>query len=184
MSWRGWLMLLLLAGAAAAGWSVWTQRKAQAPQAIQAHSDYVLNDFQIIALDTQGREAFTVRAPRMARDPADKSLDVAIPLFLVPDAQGRHWEVRSRTATIDEGGERIHLAGNVLATSPQGSNPVRIASQRLNVFPRRNQATSDDEVVITQPGLTMRGRGLHADLARDVATLSSNVRTRYVPNQR
>lgn len=185
MSWRGWLMLFLLAGAVAAGWSVWTQRKTVAPEALAARSDYVLNDFEIVSLDREGKEAFTVRAPRMERDPADKSMDLETPLFLVPDQQGRHWEVRSKTARVDDGGDAIALAGNVLATSPEGGDtPVRIEGPSLNVYPRRNLATSSDEVVLTQPGLTMRGRGLKADLARDVATLNSNVRTRYVPNSR
>lgn len=184
MSWRGWLTLLLLAGAIAAGWSLWTQRKAAVDETLNARSDYILHDFRIVSLDRDGKEAFIVSAPRLERDPADKSLDLATPLFLVPDREGRHWEVRAQSATVDDGGEKIALAGEVLATSPQGTTPVRIEAPRLQVFPRQNRATSADEVLVTQPGLTMRGRGLEADFERRTATLTSNVRTRYVPNQR
>lgn len=184
MSWRGWVMLLLLAGAIASGWSLWKQRKAEAPDTLAARSDYVLHQFEIVSLDPDGSEAFTLRAPRLVRDPADKSLDLQTPLFLVPEGEGAYWEVRGQTGSVDPDGERIHLQGEVVATSPPGSAPVKIAAPQLDVFPRTRRASSPDEVVVTRPGLTMRGRGLEADLQRKLATFKSNVRTRYVPNSR
>jgi lipopolysaccharide export system protein LptC len=51
----------------------------------------------------------------------------------------------------------------------------------LTIDLNRKLARSSAEVVITRPGLTMRGKGLEADLAHQQVSLLSQVRTRYVP---
>ena len=43
---------------------------------------------------------------------------------------------------------------------------------------------SDAAVTITQPGTTMRGTGMEADLAGKRFQLTSKVQTRYVPTRR
>ena len=64
MSWRGILMLVLLAGAVFSGWSVWTHHQSRTAAAlVSGRSDYVLRNFELISLDKTGKESFTVRAP-------------------------------------------------------------------------------------------------------------------------
>jgi lipopolysaccharide export system protein LptC len=168
MSWRLWLGLALAAVAAFVGLSLLRQGPgAVAPQP-GGRADYLLVDFQLVALDEQGRESFTLRAPRLARDPAVRTLDIATPLFVIPPragAAGTPWEVRSKTAWVSEGGDEIRLRGDVLATSTDGSGrPVRLETQRLNVFPETRRATSDVEVSLRQPGFILNGQSLEAFL--------------------
>lgn len=185
MSWRGLLTVVLLLAALACGWSVWNYARGTGPAALPTRSDYVLHDFELVSLDSQGKEAFTLRGPRLQRDPGATSMSLATPLFLVPDRNGAYWEVRARQGNVPEDGKELRLRGNVVATSPATVAPAtRIQTEQLNLFPSTNRATSQESVTVTRPGLTMRGRGLDADFNRQQVTLLADVHSRYVPVSR
>lgn len=189
MNWRAMITLALLLGAIASGWSVWTQRRKEAePTASVARSDYVLIDFELTALNPQGKESFTLRAPRLVRDPKDKTMDIATPLFLIPPSEGTGndaWEVRARNGWVNEGGDELRLRDNVTGTSSgvKGS-PTQLTTQELNVYPDKRKARSPNKVVITQPGSILSGRGLELDLGTKQYSFQSEVRHRYVPTAR
>ena len=185
MSWRGVVTLVLLLAVIASGWSVW-KYSAVTPERVQAQRpDYVLHDFEIVSLDNEGKEAFTLRGPELQRDPGAKSMSLITPLFLVPDRNGAYWEVRAKHGVVPEDGNELRLRGDVLATSPAKVPPeTRIETSELNLFPRANRATSTVAVTVTRPGLTMRGRGLEADFNRQQVALLSDVHARYVPASR
>jgi lipopolysaccharide export system protein LptC len=189
VNWRAMITLALLLGAIASGWSVWTQRKKEAePTGPIARSDYVLIDFELTALNPQGKESFTLHAPRLVRDPKEKSMDIATPLFLIPPGEGPGndaWEVRARNGWVSDGGDELRLRDNVTATSSGvNSSPTKLATEELNVYPDKRQALSPNKVVITQPGSILSGRGLELDLATKRYSFQSEVRHRYVPTAR
>ncbi|MEO6264354.1 MAG: LPS export ABC transporter periplasmic protein LptC [Luteimonas sp.] len=186
MSWRSILTLVLLAGAILSGWSVWTHRADKSSdQAARGRSDYVLHDFELIALDGTGKESFTLRAPLLQETPGARTMELTTPLFLLPDAQGNHWQVRSQTGWVSEKRDEIRLRGKVRTTSPpEDARKVTMNTEQLNVFPDSNRATSATVVTITQPGSILRGRGLEADLASKRYVLKSEVRSRYAPVRR
>ena len=184
MSWRGIVTLVLLVAAALSGWALWSQRSKGEPAGTPTgRADYVLEDFELVALDEEGRESFTLRAPRLTRDPDVKTMDIATPLFLIPPragSSGAPWEVRSSTAWVAAEGEELRLRGQVRATSVDTSGrPMKIATDQLNVFPDAKRATSAVAVTVTRPGLILNGRGLEADLDARHAILKSDVKARY-----
>ncbi|HEV8693649.1 MAG TPA: LPS export ABC transporter periplasmic protein LptC [Lysobacter sp.] len=186
MSWRGVVTLLLLLGAVLSGWSVWKQRKKEAaPTALVGRSDYVLEEFELVALDEQGKESFTLRAPRLARDPKKKTLDIATPLFLIPpgeNSSGDAWQVHAKNGWVSAEGDELRLRGDVKGTSSGKVGAVTtMQTQELNVYPETKQATSPGQVVIAQPGSILSGRGLKLDLATKQYSFKSEVRHRYVP---
>lgn len=180
------LGVLLFVAAALSGWSLWKNRvQPEEARAASGRSEYVLNNFELTALDKDGKESFTLRAPKLQETPGARTMDLTSPLFLLPDAQGRHWEIRSNTGWVSEDRDEIRLRGAVDATSPQGdARNVNMKTEQLNVFPETNRATSEAVVTITQPGSILRGRGLEADLADKRYKLLSQVRTRYVRTNR
>ena len=185
MNWRTGLPLVLAATALLTGWSVWRHATSTDGASAAPRSDFVLRDFELVALDTEGKESFTLRGPRLQRDPGVKSMTLETPLFLVPDRQGAYWEVHARSGHVPDDGKQLQLRGDVVATSPAAvPPPTRIETQALDLFPRENRATSSDTVRITRPGLTMQGRGLRAEFDRQQVSLLSDVRTRYVPTPR
>lgn len=185
MSWRVGLTIALLLAVIASGWSVWTHSGNSPDPAATKRPDYVLRNYEIVSLDSDGKEAFTLRGPELQRDLGAKSMTLLTPLFLVPDRNGAYWEVRAKHGFVPEDGKELRLRGDVVATSPaQVPPPTRIETAELNLFPHANRATSTVAVTVTRPGLTMRGRGLEADFNRQQVALLSDVHSRYVPASR
>ena len=183
MSWRGWLTLVLLLAAGLTGWSVWRGRDVQQTSAqTGGRADYLLEDFELIALDEQGRESFTVRAPRLTRDPAAKTLDIATPVFVIPpgpNARTGAWEVRSHRGWVSADGNELRLRGEVRARSDDADGrPVLMATEQLNVFPDTKRANSAVPVTVTQPGLILNGQSLQAQLDTKRVHLT-DVKARY-----
>lgn len=184
MSWRGGLTLMLLAAAILSGWSAWRQHHRETTLvAASQRSDYLLHDFELIALDKLGKEAFTLRAPKLARNPGDKTMALDTPLFLLPDKQGHHWEVRSKTGWVGADNQEVRLRGDVIAKSPvEDGREIWMNTEQLNVFPDSHRASSSDLVTVTQPGSTMSGHGMQVNLASKRYQLLSQVKHRYVPS--
>lgn len=185
MSWRGILMLVLLAGAIFSGWSVWTHHQSKTAAAlVSGRSDYVLRNFELISLDKTGKESFTVRAPLLQQTPDAQTMELTTPLFLLPDANGHYWQVRSQTGWVSDQRDELRLRGQVRATSPlEDTRAIAMNTEQLNVFPKTHLANSPTVVTVTEPGLTMRGRGMEADLAAKRFTLLSQATARYVPSR-
>lgn len=185
MNWRLALGITLVLAALLSSWSAWRQRAA-APDShvVEARSDYVLGNFEIISLDEQGKESVTLRAPSLERSRADESMSVEQPLFLLPDDDGLQWQLRAKTGWISARGDEMRLRGDVEGDSPKSENipPTTFRTQSLNVFPRRNQLHTDDIVSITRPGIIQTGVGFQADLKSKQYSLLSQVKTRYEPN--
>jgi len=187
VSWRGGLIIVLLLAAIASGWSAWRQRAdVPAATAISDRSDYVLEDFELVSLDRDGREAFTLRAPHLHRDPVDETMSLREPVFLLPENDGElYWDLRAATGWISADSEQMRLEGDVVAISdPEGSRAMRLETESLEVLPRERRARSDVAVTVTEPGTTMRGTGMQVDLADKRFQLHSKVHTTYVPSRR
>lgn len=178
------LTCVLLLGALLSGWLVLRHRtQGPAHPTHGGQSDYVLRDFELIALDDTGKESFTVRAPLLQQTPGAKTMELTTPLFLLPDVDGHYWRVRSRTGWVSERRDLLRLRGNVVTTSPaEDKRSIVMKTGQLNVYPNTRKATSAAVVTVTEPGLTMRGRGLDADLAARRFTLLSQATARYVPS--
>ena len=183
MNWRTVLTLLLLVAALVSGWSVWRHGdRTPDSTATGSRSDYVLHDFELVALDGQGQESFTLRAPRMSRNPEQRSMEMASPVFLLPDSERHYWKVVAEHGWVSPGGDELRLRGDVQVTGPPEEREVAMKTEQLNVFPQRDVATAPGIVTITQPGSILRGRGLETNLASKRYELKSQVHTRYVPD--
>ncbi|MGY0611022.1 MULTISPECIES: LPS export ABC transporter periplasmic protein LptC [unclassified Luteimonas] len=187
MNWRAAMILVLLVAAIASGWSAWRQH-AEVDDATTTsdRSDYILEDFQLVSLDSDGREAFTLRAPHLHRNPVDETMSLREPVFLLPEEGSElYWDLRAATGWISADSEEMRLRGEVVVVSdPAGTREMRMETEALDVFPGQRRARSDAAVTITQPGTTMRGTGMEADLADKRFQLTSKVQTRYVPTRR
>lgn len=183
MNWRLGLGLVLLVAAMLSGWSAWKQRDIAEPEVMTSdRPDYLMRDFEVISLNEQGQESMTLRAPQMQRNPKDQTFTIATPLFLLPDDRGHHWQMRSKSAWVSAKADEIRLTGDVRGTSPQeASTPSTLETQRLNIFPRKNLASTDDPVTITQPGSILTGVGFQTNTKTQQYQVKSQSKLRYVP---
>ncbi|MGN6512111.1 MAG: LPS export ABC transporter periplasmic protein LptC [Lysobacteraceae bacterium] len=186
MSWRTTLTVLLLVGALATGWSVWHHRVKPAPAGSgQGRSEYVLHEFELVALDDQGQESFTLRAPLLQETPGKRTMDLDQPQFLLPDSNGHYWQVRAKTGWVSAARDQIRLRGDVIGTSPpEDTRTVILRTEQLSLFPDRHHASTPAVVTVTQPGSILRGRGLEVALDTRRYELLSQVRSHYAPPSR
>lgn len=184
MSLRNLLLALLVAAAIGSGWLAWNNRQQAQSATLPSSADYVLHDFQIVVLDEQGKESTTLRAPHLARNGSDQTLDIQQPVFLLPDSDGRHWQLRAATGWVSAAGDQMQLRGGVHGDSPvdAGIAPTTFRSDTLTAFPDRHLVQTDDAVEITQPGLRQTGVGMQLRTDTQNLRLLSQVRTRYEPS--
>lgn len=137
-NWRTTLGAVLLAAAIISGWSAWQQRARPVAAAVDdSKADYVLRDFELIALDKEsGKESMTLRAPEMHRNRADQTSEITTPVFLLPDNANNPWTLRSKTGWISPKGDEMRLRGDVSGDSPTTGNtpPTTFRTESLDVF--------------------------------------------------
>lgn len=179
---------LLLVAAAASSWMLWQMYKREPVATLYGppRSDYTLSDFDLIALDDEGKESFRVTGPMLARHPYLGTLDIEEPRFRFPDRDGAAWHARSERAWAAADGKELRLIGDVAFDGPpeDANGPVALRTPHLNIFPDVREVRTDAPVDITSPGATLRGRGLHADLDARRFQLLSEVRADYAPPSR
>lgn len=148
-------------------------------------SEYVLRDYELIALDEAGKESFTVTGPHLFREPGARSLLLEQPEFSFPGENGR-WTARSRTAWVSPGGEELQLREDVNMVGPPGASGLRsrFDTGLLSVFPQRREASTDDRVTVTHGESILRGTGLRVDMQAKRFQLLNDVEGRYAPSRR
>jgi lipopolysaccharide export system protein LptC len=181
-------LLILASVAAATGWLLWLLREADPPAVLVGppRSDYSVEQFQLVALDAAGAEAFAAHGPRLARHPFLGTIDIEEPRFTFPDQEGALWHSRAARAWVSRDGSELRLLGDVELDGPaaDAAEPIRLRSERLDVFPRENRVATDTAVTVTEPGSILRARGLRADLDARRVELLSEVKIRHEPPRR
>jgi lipopolysaccharide export system protein LptC len=179
--------VLLFLVALATGWLVWQLRREDEPVPLVGppRSDYLLIDFEMVALDENGAESFRVNGPMLSRHPYLGTLDVEQPRFLFPDSDGNPWNARAGRAWVAQHGDELRLGEQVEFDGPRDANGGRIElrTQDLTVLPEQNEVRTDAAVTVTGPGSILRGRGLRADLDARRFRLSK-VTGNYAPSTR
>ncbi len=174
---------LLLLVAAGSGIWVWQLRRDAGPPELVGppRSDYLLFDFDLIALDAAGKESFAASGPRLTRHPHLGTLDIEAPLFSSPDDGGKIWTSSANRAWVDREGTELRLIGNAQVRGPTapGTEPILLQSEALTLFPRERRVVSDLAVTVTEPGSILTATGLRGDLNARRVELLSNVRIRH-----
>ncbi|MDV3467870.1 LPS export ABC transporter periplasmic protein LptC [Stenotrophomonas sp. C3(2023)] len=178
---------ILLVVVLLSGWALLRERQKPLEVTVDdGTTDYVLHDFQIVALDDQGKESTTLRAPKLERTRADQTVAIATPVFEMPDDQGQHWTLRADTGWLSPKGDELKLQGNVSGDSPTTGNtpPTTFRTTHLDVFPKDKKARTDARVTMTRPGMEQAGTGFEVDSAANTYRFLSSVKSRYTPTAR
>lgn len=161
------IAVLALAAALSGAWLYHLRQRDLPPALIgPPRSDYTLEAFELVALDAQGEESFSVQGPRLARHPYLGTLDIERPRLRSPDADGGLWTARADSARVSREAEVVELLGAVRIDGPTaaGTTPMQLLGEHLTLYPRENRIASTHSVTITGPGSILRGRDLDAHL--------------------
>ncbi len=186
LNWRTVLGISLLLDALLSSWAALRNRdKGPATGGQEIGVDYILHDFQIVALDEHGKESTTLRAPRLERQRGDQTINIATPLFEMPDKDGQHWTLRAQTGWLSAKGDEMKLRGKVAGDSPAGPGvvPTTFRTDHLDVFPKENRARTDALVTMTRPGMEQSGVGFEVDSKNNTYHFLSQSKGRYTPRR-
>ena len=184
---RPLILSVLLAGVAGvAALTVWQLRpERKPPPPGPSRSDYILHEFELTSLDSEGKESFSVAAPYLERDPGGKSLTMRLPRFSFPDREQGRWQASSNSAWVAEKGVEVRLIDKVDLVgppSPRGER-TRFQTAHLQIFPKQDLALSEDLVTVTRADSILRGTGLRADMKAKKVSLLANVKGSYAPRR-
>jgi lipopolysaccharide export system protein LptC len=178
--------VLLVSALVLGSLAIWQWRLRQVPpREAPQRSDYVLRDYELITLDSEGLESFTVVGPYLQRDVGGRSLSLVQPRFSFPDSEQGRWQARSDSAWISPGADEVHLLDQVRMVGPPSPAGVsaRFETQRLVVLPDAEQARTDERVTVTQGDSILAGSGLRADMKAKRFLLLNDVKGRYAPRR-
>lgn len=151
------------------------------PPTAATGSDYRLERFVLTLLDEDGRAGLTLTGVTMEHDPRAGQSTVTSPETSVTGPDGVRWEGSAKNGVVDDDGTRIRLDGNVTLArqEAEGIVPLRLQTERLTLYPEREQARTPAHVTLVQPGAQLQGVGMRVDLARGSYELNARVRGRY-----
>lgn len=187
MSPRAVIGAVLVVAVVASGWLALQLRPERSEPAFVGppRPDYTMENYQLVVLDAQGAESFTVSGPQMARDPLNAEITLQQPLFTIPTVDGT-WTATSVLGWVSAAADEVRLTRSVELDGPPNPEqaPLRVRTESLTFRPEENTAHSREQVNIERANSIHSGIGMHADLDTRRLQLHANVRTRHVPANR
>jgi lipopolysaccharide export system protein LptC len=177
-------LLVALAFAAAVTWAAfWLFRTPESEPAFVGppRSNYTLADFELNALDENGKLSFTVTAPALARRNDDGSLWADAPNFQIAAKTGAPWKGKSQSAFVNKDGSHMLLAGAVemQREASEDAGMARVETRDMDAYPKENRLQTAAAATITQPGSILRGTGMKADLNTHQLELLADVHASF-----
>ncbi|WHZ20857.1 MAG: hypothetical protein OJF55_003006 [Rhodanobacteraceae bacterium] len=182
-----WLVALAVA-AAITQLLVWWLRPPPKPVAIVGppRSSYELDDFTLHAFGKDGKLAFSMTSPHLARREGNDSLYVNAPKYLFVASDGSDWNGTSQYAWISADNTLVKLIGKVDMRRPPKAriSEAEIHTADATVWTQDKRMATEAPSVIQEPGSILTGVGMKADFDTSTLELLSDVHGTFTPNQK
>ncbi len=182
-----WLAVLAVA-AALTQLLVWWFKPPPKPVAMVGppRSGYELHDFTLRAFGQDGKLAFTMSAPHLARREGNDSLYVNAPKYTFVASDGSNWNGSSQYAWVSADNDLVKLIGKVNLHRPPSANvsEAEIHTADATVWTRDKRLATAAPSVIQEPGSILRGVGMKADFNTRSLELLSDVHATLTPQSR
>jgi lipopolysaccharide export system protein LptC len=182
-----WLIALAVA-AAITQLLVWWLKPPPKPVAIVGppRSSYELDHFTLHALGQDGKLAFTMTAPHLARREGNDSLYVNAPKYSFVASDGSNWDGKSQYAWVSADNNVVKLIGKVDMRRPPTKtiSEAEIHTADATVWTQDKRMASAAPSVIQDPGRILRGTGMKADFDTRTLELLSDVHGTLTPPKR
>lgn len=157
-------LLLMLSLAALTFWLEQTVRQDEGQHpALRRHDpDYVVDNLSHRRYNAQGAVESTLSAAKMVHYPDDDSTDLVAPRVVQTKPNEPRVTVTADRGTVSQDGEEVFLYDNVLMVREAGPQhpESRMRTSFLHVVRARSVVRTDREVLITEEGRMLTGRGM------------------------
>ena len=179
-----WLVVLVIA-AAITQLLVWWLKPPPKPVAIVGppRSSYELDHFTLHAFGQDGKLAFTMTAPHLARREGNDSLYVNAPQYYFVASDGSEWNGTSQYAWVSADNNTVKLIGKVDMRRPPTPkiSEAEIHTADATVWTQDKRMATAAPSVIQEPGSILRGVGMKADFDTRSLDLLSDVHATLTP---
>ncbi|MEG0821489.1 MAG: LPS export ABC transporter periplasmic protein LptC [Burkholderiaceae bacterium] len=166
-------------------YSLRTQREGLMHLPVPDAPDFIAKNIVLTQFDPTGRAKRKVFAAELTHYPDDR-IDIAKPRMVSLRPDEPQLEVTAREADVENGGEKVHLKGDVLITRAAGkdSPAMRLATDRLTVLPDEDRYLTDAPVEMNRGTTRATGTGMEFDNVARTLQLKSQVNTELLPSDK
>lgn len=177
------LLMLALAGA-----TLWLERAARedegAHPSLRRHDpDYVIDNLKAVRFGAGGAPESTLAAAKVVHYPDDDSTELLAPRVVQTKPNEPRISVSADRGALSRDGDEVFLYDNVqlVRDAIRGRPEMRVRTSFLHVVRARSLVRTDRDVLITEGGRELSGRGMeyHNDSAE--LFLRERVRARFTP---
>ncbi|EHQ51373.1 hypothetical protein ECTPHS_01694 [Ectothiorhodospira sp. PHS-1] len=180
-------LILLLTLVAAVGF--WLARDADERRrvledAATEGTDFFLEQYAAIHMDSQGEPRYQLRGQRMEQREMDGARWLETPVLVLHQPPGPTWTLRSEQGWISPIGDEVRLLGEVHIhrAAEGGRDPITITTRDTTLWPDPRQAVTDAPARLQTTYQEAEGLGLFLDLEREILELKREARGVYVPH--
>lgn len=144
-----------------------------------------MEGIRVRAMSEEGYPRYEMHAARMAYYVGDKRTEVEQPFVIAFQPTGQIWTARAESGTALDGDAQVLLHGEVVIRQPEdpgqpeGPAALEIRTRDLKVFPREEQARTDQFTTIVRPEGRVEAVGMNAYFPQERVQLLSQVRGVY-----
>jgi len=179
--------LLLVLGLALL--SVWLERavnrESRHPALIRHDPDYIVDRFSLVTFDGTGRSESTLSAEKMLHYPDDDTTEILLPRVQQSRAGGPLLTLSAQRGVLTRDGAELFLHDKVELTRAPGKGRAvaRLETSFIHFVRSKSLASTDREVLFTDAGRSLRGRGMEYDGELHRLVLKNEVRGRFEPGK-
>lgn len=177
------LLMLALAGA-----TLWLERAARedegAHPSLRRHDpDYVIDNLKAIRFGTGGAPESTLAAAKVVHYPDDDSTELLAPRVVQTKPNEPRISVSAERGALSRDGDEVFLYDNVqlVRDAIRGRPEMRVQTSYLHVVRARSLVRTDRDVLITEGGRELSGRGMEYHNESAELFLRERVRARFTP---
>jgi lipopolysaccharide export system protein LptC len=167
--------------------TLWIDRAVQPPApkldgSARHDPDYILNNFVTTKTDVNGNLRYKLIAEEMRHYPDHDTTELQHPHFTRYDINKPYTQVEGERGLVSSDGENIQFMDNVKVVRQASADrgEMVMLTQYLNLTPKKELATTDKPVVITQaPKTVIHGTGMIYDKKQKTMRLLSKVKVHY-----
>ncbi|HRK78215.1 MAG TPA: LPS export ABC transporter periplasmic protein LptC [Thiobacillus sp.] len=179
--WLPLAMLLLLAAL-----SFWIERSVELPASdtpsARTDPEGIMENFDALRTDLAGNPHYRLSARKLKHYSGSKRTELESPRFIQLGVQAGEVSAEARQATVSPDGHEVDLLGNVIVerAARPGQSAMLLRTERLLVFPERDQLRAPGAVNIRDATSNLRAGAMEYDARQRVIKLTGRVQARYI----
>lgn len=164
--------------------TTWLSQKGKEPESVPGQAGVPVTTYFIRGLDgtvtnADGEPSNQLKADALLHYADSDLVELKQPLLTVFLPQGEQWQVGAKLGFLEGERNQITLEGSVVLDQRAGGQPLKVETDRLQLYPDTRYGESDDLVTISAPSGRISGVGMQLYGDEQRLILLSEVKGQY-----